>query len=86
MIFPGTEVRLTGRCFPGSSFIPFLKIGAMFPFSSHGGLHLTVMTFQISWRVTWQLHQPIPSRLWDASHRITESQDGRRWKGPLGII
>jgi len=26
MIFPGTEVRLTGWSFTGSSFIPFLKI------------------------------------------------------------
>jgi len=27
MIFPGTEVRLTGQWFPGSSFLPFLKMG-----------------------------------------------------------
>jgi len=32
MIFPGTEVRLTVWWFPGSSFLPFLKMGAMFPF------------------------------------------------------
>jgi len=32
MIFPGTEVRLAGWWFPRSSFLPFLKMGAMFPF------------------------------------------------------
>ena len=32
MIFPGTEVRLTGRWFLGSSFLPFLKMGTMFAF------------------------------------------------------
>jgi len=29
--FPGTEVRLTGLLFPGSSFLPFLKMGVIFP-------------------------------------------------------
>ena len=29
MIFPGTEVRLTGWWFPGSSFLLFLKMGAI---------------------------------------------------------
>ena len=28
------------------------------------------MTFQISWRVAWQLYQPVPSGLWDASHQV----------------
>ncbi|KAK4827579.1 hypothetical protein QYF61_019481 [Mycteria americana] len=28
--FPGTEVRLTGLQFPGSSFRPFLKMGVTF--------------------------------------------------------
>ena len=28
------------------------------------------MTFQISWRVAWQLHQPAPSGLWTASHQV----------------
>lgn len=32
MIFPGIEVRLTGLYFPGSFFLPFLKMGVMFPF------------------------------------------------------
>jgi len=31
MILPGTEVRLTGLQFPGSSFFPFLKMGLMIP-------------------------------------------------------
>jgi len=31
-IFPGTKVRLTGQQFPGSSFLPFLKMSAMLPF------------------------------------------------------
>ena len=31
MIFPGTVLRLTGRHFPGSSFLPLLKMGTMFP-------------------------------------------------------
>jgi len=31
IILPGTEVRLTGLQFPGSSFFPFLKMGVMFP-------------------------------------------------------
>ncbi|PKU49563.1 hypothetical protein llap_116 [Limosa lapponica baueri] len=41
-----------------------------FPFSSHWGRHLPAMTFQISWRVAWQLDQPIPSGLRDASHQV----------------
>ena len=37
MIFPGTEGRLTGRYFPGYSFLPFVKMGTMFPpFQSPG--------------------------------------------------
>jgi len=32
MIFPSTEVRLTGQQFPASSFLSFLKRGAMQPF------------------------------------------------------
>ena len=32
MIFPGTEVRLTGLWFPWSFFLPFLKMGVVFPF------------------------------------------------------
>ena len=71
MTFPGTEVRLTCRWFPGSSFLPFLKMGPVFPFFQ--GLHLTAVTFQISWRVAWQLHQPMPSGLWDASHQVLNS-------------
>jgi len=31
-IFPGTEVRLTSQSFPGPCFLPFLKMGAVFPF------------------------------------------------------
>jgi len=37
MIFPGTEVRLMGQQFPGSSFLRFLKMGAMFPFFQSPG-------------------------------------------------
>jgi len=37
LIFPGTEVRLTGQEFPGSSFLPFLKMGTMFPFFQSPG-------------------------------------------------
>jgi len=37
MIFPGTEVRLTGWLFPGSSFLPFFKMDAMFPFFQSPG-------------------------------------------------
>lgn len=32
MTFAGTEVRLTGQEFPGSSFLPFSKMGAVFLF------------------------------------------------------
>ena len=39
-----------------------------FPFSSHLGLHLSVMTFQIRWRAARQPHQPAPSGLSDACH------------------
>ena len=39
----------------------FEKWHKCFPFSSHWGLPLTARTFQISWRVAWQLHQPVPS-------------------------
>ena len=31
-----------------------------FPSSSRQGLHLTALTFQLSWRVAWQLQQPVP--------------------------
>lgn len=44
MTFPGTGVRLTGQLFPRSTFLPFLKMDAMFPFSSHLGLQLPSMT------------------------------------------
>ena len=33
MIFPGTEVRLTGLHFPRSAFFSFLQMGVVFPFS-----------------------------------------------------
>ena len=33
MIFPDTETRLTSLWVLGSSFLPFLKLGVMFPFS-----------------------------------------------------
>ena len=35
--FPGTEVRRTGQWFPGSSFLPFLKMDAVFPFFQSPG-------------------------------------------------
>ena len=38
----------------GLPFYPFWKGAQCFPFSSHWGLRLTAMTFQISWRVAWQ--------------------------------
>jgi len=47
MIFPGTEVRLTCQEFLGSSFLPFSKMGTVFPFFQS----LTAMTYQISWRL-----------------------------------
>lgn len=47
MIFPNTEVRLTGCLIPGSSFQVFLEEGQSFPFSGHQGLHLPAMTFEI---------------------------------------
>ena len=37
MVFPGTEVRLTGLYFPRSSFLPFLKMEVMFPFFQSPG-------------------------------------------------
>lgn len=73
MILPGTGVRITGRLFPGSSFLPFLKMVQVFPISSHLELYLITMIFQISWRVTWQLHQPIPQGLWDASLQVSQT-------------
>lgn len=37
MNLPGIEMRLTGWCLPVSSFLPFLRIGTIFPvFQSHG--------------------------------------------------
>ena len=42
-------------------------------FSSHKGFHLTAMTLQISSRVFWQLHQLIPSGLWDAYHQDSQT-------------
>jgi len=36
-IFPGTEVRLTGQWFPGSCFLPILKMGTIFPFFQSPG-------------------------------------------------
>lgn len=65
MIFPGTEVVLTSLQFSGSPFL--LKMEQRFLFSSHWGLGLTAMTFQIPWRVALQQHQPLPSRPWDTS-------------------
>lgn len=38
-----------GHWFPCSAFLPFLKMGVMFPFLQSLGLHLTAMTFQIWW-------------------------------------
>lgn len=48
---------LASQEFPGSSFLPFLKMGAVSPFSSH--LQLTAMTRgrRIEWSV-W-LQQPL---------------------------
>ena len=34
MILLGTEVKLTGLWLPGSSFLPFLKMGFVFPLLS----------------------------------------------------
>lgn len=39
---PGKGLRLTGQSFPGSSFLPFLKMDATFPFSSHLQLPATM--------------------------------------------
>lgn len=47
MFFPGTEERLTSLQLPESSFLPLLKIEAMFPFFSPQELGLTAMTFQM---------------------------------------
>ncbi|KAJ7409381.1 hypothetical protein BTVI_56555 [Pitangus sulphuratus] len=45
--------------------------GKLMRFSrAHSRLYLAVKTFQVSWRVAWQLHKPIRSGLWDASHQI----------------
>ena len=41
MIFPGKEVRVTSQKFPGSSFLPFLIMGVIFPF------------FQLSTTLEW---------------------------------
>lgn len=37
-----------------------------------GHSHLTALTFQIAWRVTWQLHESIPSGFWDSSHQVQQ--------------
>jgi len=38
IIFPSTEVRLTGQQFSGSSFLSFLKMGATIPFFQNPGI------------------------------------------------
>ena len=67
LMFPDTEVRLKDWYFPGFFFLPFLKMVWHCLFSSHQGFHLTAITFQISSRAAWWLHQIIPSGLWNAS-------------------
>lgn len=61
MIYPGTEVVLTSLQLSGTPFLLFLKIGWMFPLFQSLGLGLSAMTFQMSWRVALQQHQPVPS-------------------------
>lgn len=58
MIYPGTEVRLTGQQFPVSSFLPFLKMGAMFPFFQSLGTSPDCSDIM-------EIYQTIPSRLQD---------------------
>jgi len=38
MVFPGKEVRLTGQLWPVSSFLPFVKMGTVFPFFQSLGI------------------------------------------------
>jgi len=70
MIFPRTEVKLTSLYFLESSFLSFIKMGVMFPFSCHWGHQMTTMTIWIWWRVAWPSHHPVPSGLWDAFHWV----------------
>lgn len=48
---------------PRVCLFPFLINGCNIPFTSHWRPLLTAMTFQIWWRVAWQLLQPILSGL-----------------------
>lgn len=60
MIFPSTEVRLTGRQFPWLSFLS-LKMGATLPFFQPSGTSPAC-------HYSSNIIKPIPSGLWDASH------------------
>lgn len=45
-------------------------VGLLF---TYPGYHLTVMNYQIPQREVWQLHWPIPSRLWDVPHQVPQT-------------
>lgn len=67
MIFPGTEIMgLTSWEFPGSFFLPFFKMGTMFPFFLW--LHLTATLFK--YHEKWLVIKSANS--WDSGiHLIT---------------
>jgi len=70
MIFPGTgqaDKSVVPRVLLSTLFKNGCKVSLL---SSHQELNLTAMTFKISWRVAWQLHQPVPSGLWDTSRQV----------------
>jgi len=56
--------------FPWNLFISLLENGLGFSFSSQWDLHQAVMTFQILWVASWQLHQPVPPEPMDGSHWV----------------
>jgi len=70
MIFPGTKGRLTGQWFPGSSFVPFLNMGAMFPFFQSPGTlpdcHDLLNAMESGLATT----SASSSGLWDASPQV----------------
>jgi len=67
MIFPGTEVRLTGLWFPWSFFLPFLKMGVVFPFFQSPGTLLGSHDFSNMMESILILHQSVSSGCWDGT-------------------
>lgn len=71
---PVTEVSLTGLQLPGSSFLPFLKTGAMF--ATFCDLSRLSRQFKKPWRPPSQGHQPPLGVFSDESHQAPWTHGG----------